>query len=534
MTGVAPRLFLAQVVAESRSRLRSVGTLVAVLTVLAGTYAWMPAPSKHAASLTWGSGDGRILTGIYNSAYVGTASALLASTILPLVGFYLVAGSIGRDRRSGVGAILAATPMSSLTYLAGKMLAHAAYLCVVGATSFLAGLLILIRFREGAFSPIDFLTPWVLLVPASLLVTASLAVLFDATPGLRSRGGLVLWFFLWAFGLLLVPMLHVESSSAGLPVYDPTGFAWFGSVLRDSTGADVKNLSLGLSTNEQMVRFAWAGLPMTPARVAARLAQGLWAIVPLGFALVFFDRFDPARRGGGTVRRRKEPKSEPAIAAAASVSGGDAPTASAGPRSLSPIPLRFGRLAPYFAEARLVWHQSGLLRWLLPIAALATLAPGEAMRWTAGVFLILLTPAIAEAGAREQLEGTEPLVFGLPSVPSSVTAWKATSIAIFVLALGAPMLFRAAIGSPTAAVAALAGLLFLAAWSAAAALLTGGGKLFIGTILVLWYGALSGAPFLDFCGTLAGKPSIGISAGYLLFGLAMLGLAAVREKQRKR
>ena len=55
-------------------------------------------------------------------------------------GFYLVAGSVKRDRESGLGAILAATPLSKAAYLGGKFAAHFAYLLVLDLLALAAGL----------------------------------------------------------------------------------------------------------------------------------------------------------------------------------------------------------------------------------------------------------------------------------------------------------------------------------------------------------------------------------------------------------
>ena len=58
--------------------------------------------------------------GVYNSAYAGTVTALAGALWLMIGGFYVVRGAITRDQQTGVGQILAATPLRSAGYLAGK------------------------------------------------------------------------------------------------------------------------------------------------------------------------------------------------------------------------------------------------------------------------------------------------------------------------------------------------------------------------------------------------------------------------------
>ena len=50
--------------------------------------------------------------GVYNSAWIGAAVAMLAGAYLALASFYVVKGAINRDRETGVGQIIATTPIS--------------------------------------------------------------------------------------------------------------------------------------------------------------------------------------------------------------------------------------------------------------------------------------------------------------------------------------------------------------------------------------------------------------------------------------
>ena len=49
--------------------------------------------------------------GVATSAWVGSQIALVIATLLSLIGFYLVKGSVARDHDTGVGEILATTPL---------------------------------------------------------------------------------------------------------------------------------------------------------------------------------------------------------------------------------------------------------------------------------------------------------------------------------------------------------------------------------------------------------------------------------------
>ena len=105
-------------------RLRSFATPIAVAAFVAAAFFWIPDPKGNATSLSWELPDGRVQAPVYSAAYVGFAVSVLSGIILAMGGFYLVAGSVRRDRERGVGAILAATPLSKTAYLGGKLAAH--------------------------------------------------------------------------------------------------------------------------------------------------------------------------------------------------------------------------------------------------------------------------------------------------------------------------------------------------------------------------------------------------------------------------
>ena len=93
-----------------------------------------------------------------------------------------------------------------------------------------AGLATFVRYGVGSFSALEFVGPYLLLTVPAIAAVASLAVLFDVTPGLRGRGGLVLWFFVFLFGLVKLPLdmaarrrrrAHEEHDVAAL--FDPSG-----------------------------------------------------------------------------------------------------------------------------------------------------------------------------------------------------------------------------------------------------------------------------------------------------------------------
>jgi ABC-type transport system involved in multi-copper enzyme maturation permease subunit len=526
----------AQVEAELKMRLRSFATLAALLAFLVAAFLWLPDPGGNSSSLSWHAPDGRVVAPVYTSGYVGLAITLLGAVILTLFGFYLVAGSVRRDRERGVGAILAATPLSRTSYLCGKFAAHAVYLFVMAALALPAGLVRFARWGEGPFVPGDFLGIYVLTLAPALLFVAAAAVLFDVVPGLSGRGGLVAWFFVFMFVLIALPTISAGAKDPGIlarrPAFDPAGAATLEVAIRESVPGG-KDFSSGLNIRDKpFPRVPWNGIPIRADLVAARAAQLLYVVPLLVLAILLFDRFDPARSRRRAPRQRRLAR----LAARFARRETEEPAAAPGdvPRpALSPVSPRPSAMNAVLAETRLIWQTASFLKWPLAAAALlAGVLPGEGARFASAAFLLLAIPIVSEVASREEQNGTRGLVFSQPGVPLSPVLWKAASCALFLGGLGLLAAVRAFVASPARGLAFLAGMLFAAGAAAGLGSLTSGGKLFAAVFLVLWYTALSGLAGADFTGALSKSPVPLFSLGYLVLGAALVAVASLRERLR--
>jgi ABC-2 family transporter protein len=537
MSAIALSPLAAQVGAEIRMRMRSIATPIALVAFFAAAFFWIPDPKGHSASLTWDLPDGRVQAPIYSAAYVGFALAVLSGVILAMSGFYLVAGSVRRDRERGIGAILAATPLSKAAYLGGKFAAHFAYLLVLDVLALGAGVAAFVWYGTGRFTPFSFAAPYLLLTIPAIAACASLAVLFDVTPGLRGRGGLVLWFFLFLFGLVKLPMdlsgVDVDDPSRKAPmtrpVFDPAGIATDQWLVRQTVPPDAVGISSGHITRSQPIeRVPWSSVRLTAEFVGMRALNFAIALLPLLPAILFFDRFDPAR---GRRRARKAGVFARAAARWKAKRAWTVPEHEPSSRSavaLTPVSAHPSTRASILAEARLLWESASFVKWPLAIAAvLAGLLPGN---FAQGVFLLLLVPVVSEAAAREKLAGTGALVFSQPGVPKSPVLWKTAAVGLVVLALGAPLAVRSLLVSPARGLACLGGLAAVAAIAVGMGSLSGGGKFFTGLYLAVWYMGLSNVAFADFTSALSARPEPVWTVLYIGVGAALVGAAFLRER----
>ena len=523
------RAIAAQVGAETRTRLRSTGTVFTLLLLFAAAFTYVPPPGAKRVSIMWHVGE-QNFSGTYTVGFVGAVVAMITAMILPLVGFYLVTGSVSRDLERRVWPIVAATPTSPALYLFGKWLAGAGYLLVVGALGLLPAAILFLQHGTGPFAAGQLLLPWLLLVPPAMLFTAAMALLFDVTPGLRGRGGYVLWFFVWTFGFVAIPgalgnLLDQDRTNDRYAVYDPAGMAFFERMLSESVGEAIDGLSLGvIFTDMPITRVEMPPLRMDAAKVGWRLAAAAWTAVPLLLAVGVF------RLARHRPPRMRLPRSARAPVAAEATAAARATPSAPTPRATAP-----GFARSLGAEVALAWRTASFVKWpLLVLAVLAGFAPGEALRAVLAGFLLLLAPVIAEMAAREGLAGTGPMVFTQPGTPRSVVGWKASATLALVLLLGAPALAHSFARSADRGLALLLGLVFVATAATGLGWLTSGGKLFLGGFTALWYMAIQNGSPVDFSGAFGPRPDVSLAAWFAAAGAVAILAAAVAERFRER
>jgi hypothetical protein len=145
----------------------------------------------------------------------GGMLALLANTFIGLAGFYLVRGAIQRDRETGVGAVLASTPLTRLFYLLSKLLSGFAVLAAMMSVLWLAGgALQLILGEDPRLDIIALCQPLIIFCLPAMLIVAAVAVAFDSWPVFRGGFGNVAYFFLWVSSIARGPY-HAGGGPAG-------------------------------------------------------------------------------------------------------------------------------------------------------------------------------------------------------------------------------------------------------------------------------------------------------------------------------
>lgn len=476
--------------------------------------------------------------GVYDSAWVGALTALVVNSFLSLAGFYVVKNSVERDRLTGVGQILASTPMSKALYTLGKTASNLAVLgSMVGVLAVFAVITQLLVGEDSHVRLWPLLSPFLLIAMPVMALVAAVTVLFETIPGLRGGFGNIVWFALWT-ATLAIPV----ANEGKLP--DPIGLTIVAEDMQAEVNARFgkadRGITLGSTDRENEAQvFRWQGMDWPPGRVAGRLALfGLAAGFSL-IAAVFFDRFDPARGRLSMPKRKKRGEIREEEEA-----GLPAPAIPAVPGHVTLTPLPPGNtfrnpsrfLGILKAELRLAlqgqrwwWYAAAVG---LVIAGLAAPIQGvkQAVLPLAWIWPILVWSPL---GNRESRFGTSELLFSAPrpvgrQLPA---AWMAG--VLVAMAVGAGVAVRLlATGDLRGLGAWAVGAMFIPSMALALGVWSGSSKLFEALYLVLWYiGPMNRTPDLDYLGATAnGRPLVWLAAAAMLTAAAALG----RRRQLQR
>ena len=458
--------------------------------------------------------------GVYNSAWVGTVAALSGALWLMGAGFYVVRSAIARDQQTGVGQILAATPLRNAGYLAGKFLSNLMVLASMGAVLVVTALALqLVRGESRAVDPGALLLPFAVLTLPVLAMTAAAAVVFETIPVLRGGVGNIAWFFLWMFTVI---------AGGGAPF---GGLGTVGASMRQAMAAQqlrpAGEFSVGFTkVNHPLATFTWSGLQLTGGFATTRIVLILVAACLAVLPAAWFYRFDPARGGALRVRAgagATVPDSGQPLAPAPNAATAGRPDGLARPVAYRPLPR--GEAGRRWAFWRLLSGEIRILvlgtsRWWWLVAALvnaAALAVPANLVKPAGADTALLLSAAwiwpvliwSRLGAQRRENGVETLLGSYPAAYRQLAAEWAAGLALTVAAGAGPLLRMAAAADGARLAAWIAGALFIPSLALLLGTVSRTHRTFQVLYLILWYAAVNQVAAADYMGTVLrnGRPA---------------------------
>jgi hypothetical protein len=464
--------------------------------------------------------------GEFNSAWIGGMMSIITTFFLGWFGFYLVKSSVARDRETGVGEIMATTPMSRPFYMLGKWISNFAVLMAMVVILVIFGLAIqLLRGESTGLDLSAYLSPFVFIVTPLMGLVAAVAVLFESIPFLAGGFGNVVYFF--AF-VTMIPFTMESEMIKTNPALEPLGMA----LLKEDMAEEVlqvfpdydNSFMLGGLETPITGTFTWHGIDWTPSTVGTRFGYIGLAILVTLFGALFFDRFDPSRG------RPRQPKHS-----LSTLNPEPAPTH----QPLLTVPLtRLHRAANRFRFVSVLAAELKLLlkgqRWWWYIVALGLIvaclvSPAETTRQFilpyAWVWPVLIWSSM---GSRELRHNVQQFAFSSASplwrqLPAQ---WIAGLLVTLTAGSGAALRFLID-GESTGLIAFFSAVLFIPSLALALGVWSKSSKPFEIVYITLWYlGPLNKTPGLDFMGAnSAGYPEFYIPLSIALVTLAFLGRA---------
>ncbi|MCP4568451.1 MAG: hypothetical protein GY841_12815 [FCB group bacterium] len=512
-----PHLIKQLILADFRERTRRYSFLITLgLTLFLGYLVF-------AGKFTVRLGD---YAGYQNSAWTGTTMSMTCTLILVMFGFYLIKNAIRLDRLTGVGEILAATPISRTFYIFGKFVSNTAVLSFMVAC--LAGSAVVMQLFwgiEGGFNLWDLLSPFIFVTFPAVVFVAGLAVLFESVRWLRGGIGNVVYFFA---SMMTLPLAEELNST----LFDVWGIKLFENSLHSSLlaafPAAKQNFILNPEYVPNLIRFPYEGMNWTMAVIEPRFLWIGLALVVLVPAVLFFNRFDPAKDRRRKVKTRSVEKPSSVINKSAFA-----------PRSvvLETLSSRFNFLQLLVAEIRLtikgypwVWY---IVAGALGIAQL--FAPMSIVR---GYILPLawIWPLMiwSSMGAREIRHRTDQLIFAAPRpLGRQLAAIWTTGVLVAVL-MGSGTAIRAIMAVDSSFLLAwTTGALFIPSLALALGSISGSSKLFEIIYMVIWYlGPLNHMPALDFAGATDVAVQQGVPMVFMAITLVLIPIAVLARRRQ--
>lgn len=516
--------------------------IILAITVFAG-YLFVPPEEAGYRVLQVG-----VQRGIYNSPWIGLMFGLIAAMNLTLIGFYLVKNAVGRDRQTGVGQILATTPINNLVYVVGKWLSNlVVLLLILSVMTMMAVIMQMIRAEDTSIVLWALIAPiWLMGLPV-LAIAAATAVLFECISFLRGSVGSVIYFFAWLFvlGIVMVGAID-EATDLAQSTNDIFGYTKQLEDIQQQVLTVDPNADLGTGLfhmgDDIERKFVWDGIDWT---VSLILGRGMWLGIAVIVAVVAsfpFDRFDTSRSmlklerisflhhiqeriesiEWGDYLRRKIPGTEGVPQAIAT--------------RLSPLTTtpRQGRFFGILvAELKLMLKGHGLVWYAGAIGMVIAclMYPSEPVRRYL-VLMLLLWPIglLSAMGNRERRNQTGQIIFSIAqSLRRQLPAIWMAGFAIAFITIGVVIVVMATDGQLIFLFAWSVGTVFVPSLALALGVWSGGPRLFEIIYILWWYlGPVEGVEIFDFIGlnqetVVAGIPFFYLLASILLLGLSIIG-----------
>jgi hypothetical protein len=477
--------------ADYLQRTRSYVFLITLLASVYIAYTFIPGYDSGYTTVRVGN-----FVGKNNSAWIGHVTAIMASTFLWIIGFYLVNNSIKRDAETGVGQIIATTSISNFGYLLAKAFSNFCVLTSIVFIIILMALGLYIFRGEGNFDFIQFLMPYFLSTIPSIFLVSVVAIAFEVIFGNKTNLLNVAFFCL--FGVVIT--MTNAANSPSLQFIDPLGIKFLTNqmteIVHTNNPTNSNGISVGYLFNKNLKTnyFDFQGSTWSVFYVLSRI---IW--IALGFGLLFivskfFNRFDSKSTIQSTSKKASfvinEIKSEPK-----QITLTDLPK----------INPQFGIFPLIKTEFLMLIRKGPKWFWFVNFGimiALFLVSIDIAHKILVPILWFLQINRWADLATKEKFFGTSNFIYA--SYKPLQRLLVSQIVAGFLLAtfLASPLIIKQLInGNLIGILSIIVGSLFLISFSVFSGIVSGGKRLFEILFFAITYLLINGFQYVDYFGS---------------------------------
>jgi len=432
---------------------------------------------------------------IFDTAWVSAMVAIAINFLLGFFGFFLVKGSIERDGRTGVGQIIAATPLKRIEYVFGKWLSY--FVILSALVIVLAIVTIVIQsFRLDHLNLIALLSPFVWLTLPFMALIAALAVLFETIPWVKGSLGNLIYFFLF---LALLIAITNPSTGRNAMLTDPSGIRVLLGEIKSAGLYCGEKISLSELKNPPALNDFATGITWRMDILMSRIGNFAAALALTAISALFFNRFDSSSEK----LRKPRPIEQKTTATDENITEHKQTAAHLTPLSGDRI-YQNNLLSLILAELRLMlkgnhwmWYAGAVLLWVFSLIS----SPDSLTLW---VTILAIWPLLiwSKMGIRESYYRTNQIVFSCskPLWRLLFASWLAGVMVTALLWSGIAINFVWHGQWPNLS-AWLIAVLIVPSFALMFSTWTGSSKIFEVFYLVVWYAGIANRlPAMDYIG----------------------------------
>lgn len=510
--------------ADYLQRFRSYTFIVSLLVSVMIAYSFVPAESANYSTIQVGK-----YVGFNNAAWIGHVTAIMASTFLWLIGFYIINNGIRRDKETGVGQIIATTSITNFQYLLSKSLSN--FLVLLTITTIIILMALALIFTRGSsyeFNVSQFLLPYLFTTLPSLFFLSAFTIFLEVVFGARTNLLNVVFFFVF----VSVIAVTNANSNINLQWLDPLGIKYLTNEILTFVQASYlepnSDITVGFIFHKanEVKHFLYQGSHFSSAYILSRLLWIMLAFVILKLSAILFNRFDS--KVVASVKGK--------INLPANISSGEN-SREIKMNDLVKSESNFGLFPLIKTEFIMLIRKGPNWFWIINAAifiALFFIPLNIALKTVLPIFWFLQINRWADIATKEKFFGTDKLIYSTYKPLQRLLVSQILAGIILAILMAMPVILKLILNSQILVMfEVILGSIILVSFAVCAGILSGGKRFFEIVLFMITYLSVQGAYFLDYWG--GSHSSISYVASQFLIVITILCVSfLVRQYAIKR